>query len=379
MVQKTINLGIIFPEDTRWTGGLNYFVSLTSCLKYLNNSRFSYTIFASPTKKQFLEGNKIEKKNIIYSNFFNKYHLLNIIRKILLFSFKEDVILSYFLKKKKINIISHYKPIKGIKSVCWFPDFQHLYLKKNFSKKEINRRNLLYRDFADNAQTLLVSSQDSRKKLIKNYRNINKKRIEVLNFVPKLNFNKLNRIYIKKYKLNKRYLYIPNQFWPHKNHQILINCAKYLKKKNYYIQFVMTGDNSININYFNNFNKQIVKNKIQKYFKHLGMVSHFDVSKIIYNSNGVINPSFFEGWNTGVEEAKIFKKKLFLSNIEVHKEQCKTNVTFFNPNNSLELAKAIINSKNDKKLSLKKITLLYKSSRKLFSNNYFRILKKTIF
>ena len=70
-----------------------------------------------------------------------------------------------------------------------------------------------------------------KKKLFKNYKKAKNKKIKVLNFVPKMNLNKLNYLDKKKYELKKSYLYIPNQFWPHKNHEILIKCARELKIK----------------------------------------------------------------------------------------------------------------------------------------------------
>ena len=48
------------------------------------------------------------------------------------------------------------------------------------------------------------------------------------------------------------------------------------------------------------------------------------------NCVALINPSFFEGWSTTVEEAKSLGTKMILSNIELHKEQAK-EAMFFDP------------------------------------------------
>ena len=39
--------------------------------------------------------------------------------------------------KYGINIISHDKPFKNIKSICWIPDLQHKILKKILMKKKL--------------------------------------------------------------------------------------------------------------------------------------------------------------------------------------------------------------------------------------------------
>lgn len=56
------------------------------------------------------------------------------------------------------------------------------------------------------------------------------------------------------------------------------------------------------------------------------------------NSISVINPSFFEGWNSTVEECKSIGKNIILSNLNVHLEQDPPGAIFFDPNNAEELA-----------------------------------------
>lgn len=376
MAKEKINLGILFPDDNVWTGGKNYFLSLITSLKYLKYNELNYVVIASPVFKKLFLKNKINLKNIYFTNFFKRNHILNFIRKIFLFLFREDIILNFIIKLKKINIFSHYKPNNKIKSVCWIPDLQHKYLKQNFSHKEIKRRDFLFRNYLDYADKIIVSSFDSKKKLIFNYKNIKKNKIEILRFVPKVNLSKLDKLNYKKYKLNQKYLYVPNQFWRHKNHEILIECAKELKKKNYYIQFVLSGNRSINTKYFGDLSTKINKFDLHDYFNYLGMVPSSDVSRLIFQSKALINPSLFEGWNTGVEEAKILKKKNILSDIDVHKEQASINSVFFKKKNPKHLAKVIMNLKDTKNKSLITIKNDYLKSRKKFAKQYLNILKK---
>ena len=82
---------------------------------------------------------------------------------------------------------------------------------------------------------IIVSSNAAKKDCIKFY---NKKpsQIHVVRFSiftnPKNHINKISYLR-KKYKIEKKYIYVPNQFWAHKNHNLILNSLNYIKSKNY--------------------------------------------------------------------------------------------------------------------------------------------------
>ena len=380
MVQKKINVGIFFPQNNQWTGEVNYFISLISSLKLIKDPNYNFFIFCGKDNEILVKSIFNKNKQIISSHFFQRKTLQFLIRKLLAFFLDKDVVINLFLKKFKINIVSHYIPLTNVKNISWFPDFQHFFLKKNFTNKEILRRDKLYNSYIFNSDILLVSSKDSMKHL-KIFNNKITKPIEILNFVPNIDFKKItNFSKIKnKYLINDNYFYIPNQFWPHKNHKILIKVAKYLKKKKINLIFVFSGkiQNAPNNYSFEEFNQKLKKYNLESYFTHLGMIPYKDVINLIYYSRALINPSYFEGWSTTVEEAKILNKKMILSNLDVHKEQGLKSTQYFNPNDYKKLVKLIIANIDNKKLY--KISYLedkYKIKRKEFSNNFYKIIKK---
>ena len=69
------------------------------------------------------------------------------------------------------------------------------------------------------------------------------------------------------------------------------------------------------------------------------MIPYADVQALAEMSLGYINPSFFEGWSTTVEEAKYRGKPILLSDLKVHREQAPSKGVFFDPNNPEDLAK----------------------------------------
>jgi len=382
MVQKTINLCFIYPEGDGWTGEVNYLDSLISSLLLLKLKKFNFLIFCSYEKKKYLSS-FIPNKNIIASVYFKKNSVFLALRKILKFIFKMDLILLYLLKKNKVNIVSHYIPTPGITSICWIPDLQHLYLKSFFSKHELKRRNLLFNNYIKKAEAVIVSSKDTYANLKKNYK-INKSKTYILNFIPKIDFSVIKNFETlkTKYNLEPNYIYVPNQFWKHKNHNILVKSANILKKKNYRVKFVITGNpaSEVDSSVYYDFVKNIAANKVKEYFDLLGFVPYEDVINLIHHSKILLNPSLFEGWSTTVEEGKVFNKKMILSNLKVHKEQCSNKATYFKRNNATELSKKIIQlskiTNNYQKIS--RIKTKFKKSRISFAKNYLKIIESVI-
>jgi glycosyltransferase involved in cell wall biosynthesis len=75
----------------------------------------------------------------------------------------------------------------------------------------------------------------------------------------------------------------------------------------------------------------------------LGLIPYEDVLNLIYFSKALINPSFFEGWSSTVEEAKSIGTLSIISDIPIHREQSPKNVIYFDPNDSVNLAEILEN------------------------------------
>lgn len=124
---------------------------------------------------------------------------------------------------------------------------------------------------------------------------------------------------------------------------------------------------------------EIKKKKLESYFVYLGRVPYADLICLIDKSHSVINPSFFEGWSTSVEEAKILNKIVILSNIKVHKEQNPKMSYYFDPKNSNELSKKIYQVSKIRSNKFKKFDFIKKNyiiNRIKFAKNYAKIVKE---
>ena len=381
MVQKKINLCFIYPDGEEWTGEINYLNSLITSLQYIDKKKLNLYIFSSEKRKKILS-KFINKKSIISSSFFENYTLKKYFRSLMSSLTNNDIILRYLTKKYDIDLISHYIPTKNIPTISWIPDFQHLYYRNFFTREEYSRRQKLFSNFVENSRSLIVSSRDSYKTLIKKYKK--KKNFYVLKFVPYIKFQDIKKFDIikKKYNLDKNYIYIPNQFWKHKNHSILVTAARILKKKNIKFNFVISGNSTAGDTYDNykSFVDKINKYKLKDYFSLLGFIPYSDVINLIYHCKILINPSLFEGWSTTVEEGKLLNKKMILSNIKVHKEQADGKAWFFDPHEPRELVNKILrhSSKIKKKIKISDLKKKYYTQRTKFAKQYLKILYESL-
>jgi hypothetical protein len=55
----------------------------------------------------------------------------------------------------------------------------------------------------------------------------------------------------------------------------------------------------------------------------------------------VVQPSLFEGWSALVEDARTFDKRIYVSDIPVHREEQPSNAVFFQPDRPDELAELV--------------------------------------
>lgn len=389
MVQKKlkkIRVAFIISSNPSWLGEQNYFKSLLGTLNDLNkNDKIKFFVFTGTDEILFTQRNYKNLK-IVQSLFLNKKGFMSYFKKLCSIIFKRyDPILFWLLKKFSINIVSHYRPIKGVKNATWFPDFQHEHYPNFFSKKEIISRNKLYLNYINYSNLLIVSSKSSKNDLLKFYKKNqikNKtKNIKVLNFVPKVDFLTIKRkMILKKYlDINKKYIFIPNQFWIHKNHDCVIEAMKILKDKNQNIQCLFTGNNfdHRSPDHFNTMMNKIEKLKLKKLIKYKGVLPYKVIINLMYYADIVVNPSFFEGWSTTVEEAKILDKSILLSNIPVHREQNPDKGLFFNPKNPMDLARKIEIKikKKSKKEKFASIKSKYEIKKEKFGEKYLSLIK----
>lgn len=189
----------------------------------------------------------------------------------------------------------------------------------------------------------------------------------------------------EKYALPEKYFLVPNQFWAHKNHRVVIEALSILKGRFPELRVVATGSTSDvrNPEYYAELQKLAAQLQVQNQFQVLGVVPYEDLAGLMRNTLAIINPSRFEGWSTTVEEAKALGKRTILSAIPVHIEQSPPNGLYFDPHEPKELAihlasvwEATVEAPSD---TIQEETFASAESRKLeFAETFYQIAGEAI-
>lgn len=342
---SVIRVGFILG-NVSWQGGVNYYCSLLSAIQSLPSTKIKPVIFIGNNTPADDFGSQVE---IIRSSTLDKFSFTWWQNKIFnQIGIHRDFALLALMKSNKIDFVTHNDSLWrgcGIPFMGWIPDFQHVHLPQFFTQKDLSNRNTSFIRMIKKANAVLLSSQDALDDL-----NIfcpsNKTPTYVLRFVPNLsrdaNFPKKTEL-VERYALNQPWFHVPNQFWAHKNHVIIIEALQLLKKQGVDVLVVASGSTKDyrNPEYFNTLLNKIQQFDLVKNFLPVGLIPYEDVVGLMRYSVATINPSLFEGWSTTVEESKAMGKKIILSDIGVHREQNPQRGLYFNPHNAEDLANKI--------------------------------------
>ncbi len=340
-----IRVGFVFSFDDGWLGGINYFRNLLAATYALPDRKIEAVIFMGlqTPAKHFADFPPV---TIVRSRLFDRGSLPWLVRRIWQRVFLHDPFLERLLKKYGIAVLSHSGWIgrdTAIPSIGWIPDFQHVRLPEFFDAKEMAIRNRYYGDMCRYCSTVIVSSFDALADLHRFDPNCQSK-ARVLQFVvatTKARTALSSRAELeKKYQFSGKYFLLPNQFWKHKNHQVVIEALGLLTKSGKKVLVLSTGNTEDyrHPKYFGLLMERVKKLGVNECFVPLGLVSTEDLAALMVHSSAIINPSIFEGWSTTVEEAKSLGKPIALSDIRVHREQNPPLANFFAPDDANALA-----------------------------------------
>ncbi|QDT03489.1 D-inositol-3-phosphate glycosyltransferase [Rubripirellula lacrimiformis] len=233
-----------------------------------------------------------------------------------------------------------------IPTLAWAPDFQHRHFPKMFPRKQYWRREIGFRMQFSTRRQVVVSSQDAANDCRRFY-GVPEERISVVRFStpfelpPTTEASEQTR---SKYSLPERFFLLPNQFWNHKNHSLVVDALERLNSDKNCPVIAVTGGASHPscVSIFESIQRRVSKLGLQNNFRILGRIPFDDLKGLRSNCVALINPSLFEGWSTTIEEAKAIGTPLLLSDLDVHIEQAPKNATFFNRYSADDFAEKLI-------------------------------------
>lgn len=253
-------------------------------------------------------------------------------------------VLSYLRTQSVACLFSteEYGPHFAMPLLTWIPDFQHHRLPEMFPDDERRERDRRYRRIEQYATRVIVSSRDALNDWAR-FAPEAMSKARVLSFVAQVpaEVYSADPVWIcNHYHLPQRFFYLPNQFWKHKNHQVVLRALDLLHAQHPEIVVVCTGNTRDyrHSQHFAQLQDMIAAKQLATNFIILGAVPHEHVLQLMRQSLAVLQPSLFEGWSTPVEEAKSIGKSIIISDLPVHREQDPPAAAFFDPHDPEQLA-----------------------------------------
>lgn len=230
--------------------------------------------------------------------------------------------------------------------VGWLPDFQHKRRPEFFSVAYRAERDIRFRRIVEEAPHLVVSSQDARADLMRWFPTADT-RVSVLQFRTVLDPNWLelsSRTVTERFDLPLKFLTYPSQLWAHKNHRTVFAALSLLRARGRTdVVLVCTGReyDYRHPEYAGELKEEIARCGLQSQVRFLGLLDRPTQIQVMRASAAVVQASFFEGWSALVEDSRALGKRIFVSDIPVHREQDPDDAAYFNPDSAEELADVI--------------------------------------
>jgi glycosyltransferase involved in cell wall biosynthesis len=327
-----------------WLGGLSYFRNLFAALRELEAPALTPVIITRPqTETRQLES--FQPIEVLYSSLVDTQTPWWKLRRASQLYLDRDVLFERFLKRNRIDLLSHSGYLGrncAVPAMPWIADFQELHFPGFFSAAELAARRDNLQQSCRHANAILLSSQAALDDLAHASAGC-ATRARVLPFVasvPRLDALPTLHELEQRYAFNGPFFHLPNQFWAHKNHEVVIDALQRLLALDRRVLVLATGNTEDHRqpDHYPKLQERVVRAGVQTLFRVLGVVPYPDLMGLMAHSVAVINPSLFEGWSTTVEEGKSLGKQVILSDIPVHREQAPERGTYFDPGNADALA-----------------------------------------
>lgn len=349
-----LKIAFWFDAPIEYTGGLNYIKNLLHALSLVNDGSVQPVVFFAKDVPNDFERQFAPYATVVRTRLLQRRTLPWLIHKVLYKAFHSMALVNALLKSHGINLVSHvwfvYKGTPPFKIISWIPDFQYLHLPDLFPNLDAAEETRTNQQIIAQSDAVILSSNDAFQDFKRLALPGQEARGTVLRFVSQpgsaastgtLTMEKIEQ----KYGFRGRYFLLPNQFWAHKNHLVVLQAVAKLKQSGTEVLVLCTGntkDYRLNGNpYIESLRSFIDSEGLHDHIRILGLIDYGEVLFLMRNSIAVINPSRFEGWSSSVEEAKSMGKPVILSRIGVHVEQNPARGHYFDPDDAAGLSETL--------------------------------------
>ena len=351
----TLRIGFSLDAQRVWMGGLSYYENLLSSIALVrkpNEYRFIALVSGDTERfgnllRHFDEVHHTPETVMVEKVRFTISQILTS-RKVTAWLTPEAIASRHF-RKHRVDVAFLTKdPLANFRvpKVCWFPDFQFLYYPEMFTPDDFKANKQAATNIARYADRIILNSNvvsDDFLRVAPDHAH----KFFVLPFVAWI----ADEVYAdnaelvsQQYHLPEKFFYLPNQFWKHKNHKVVLEALVLTKSISPDIKIVSSGilEDYRDRQYPSEFVASISTHGVRDCFILLGLIPRRHVYGLMRRSLAVLQPSLFEGWSSSIEEAKSLGKRVIASDISVHREQNAPDANYFDPHDPQQLADLLV-------------------------------------
>jgi len=345
MIDLTIGIELI--NDKTWMGGTIYLSNLAHCIYRLPpQERPRLRLLGNPDVVRVLQQAITSPSRSVMQG--NPSSSLKALHKL---PFKERTLnFLYRLSGRLKGDVDVLYPgfgltIPGATIIRWIPDFQHRYLPELFSVDELQARDESMASVASQKGVVILSSQVALRDFQRFFPEANATpRVWPFHSLIQLPPQADADMSCLPGELPEKFIYLPNQFWVHKNHSLVFSALHLLRQEyGLTVPLVCTGapTDTRAKNHFDYLLNLLHQYQLQDQVRLLGLLPRDQQLIIFRRCAAVVQPSLFEGWSTVVEDTRAIGRPIFLSDLPVHREQMPDNPFFFDPHSSEDFAQLI--------------------------------------
>lgn len=336
-----------------WTGGRNYLLNLLTVLCRYEMEGIQPVLFAGADcpQSELEPFSSLPQLELVRDAAFDGSRKRVVLARGLVCG-RDDRVLRLF-ERYRIDLVFEAAQFfgwrLGLPVVGWIPDFQHRVLPQLFSPLAMWKRELGFRVQALSGRKFMLSSDDAREACERFYP-ATRGRTATVRFAiaptQPPDFDAALRV-AQSYGLGDEFFFIPNQFWRHKNHLLVVEALAMLRARGHRCVVATSGyQNDPRFpDYFSSLTARIVQLGVVDDFRLLGVIPYKHIAALLRVCTALCNPSLFEGWSTTVEEARLLGTPMILSDLAVHQEQMGMGAIYFDRHSPLALADCLMNFK----------------------------------
>jgi len=226
-------------------------------------------------------------------------------------------------------------PAADLQTIGWIPDFQHLFLPQFFSREMREYRDQAFRLLARQCALVMLSSRNAVEHFVR-FAPEQAHKARLLSFPSRFAFEPPPAKIVdarQKFRIPEKFALVVNQFWRHKNHEVVIEAVRLLWSRGIRLHLVLVG---VPADYRDSRNEttsrllqSVAMAGIAQTTTILGMVTDAELTDLLRSAAVIVQPSRFEGWSTVVQECKALGRPLICSDIPIHREQAPDALGFF--------------------------------------------------